>query len=145
MTTHETSSSFIDKTTKKVGSSPHLVTLGATEGAAALLDEGSLILQDGQSLLEPGNFCLAASLPVLVGLRLGNALVLNLLEVLVDCSELGLNVLLVGGQFGVGLLQASCLLGLVLDVLLLSGLLDLVFLGLLFVGVLCGLLRRVHL
>merc|ERR1719230_965886 len=144
MTTHETSSSFIDKTTKKVGSSPHLVTLGATEGAAALLDEGSLILQDGQSLLEPGNFCLAASLPVLVSLWLGNALVLDLLEVLVDRGELGLHVLLVGGQFGIGLVQASCLLGLVLDVLLLSGLLDLVLLGLLVICVLSSLLCCVH-
>merc|ERR1719456_1830333 len=98
-----------------LGQARRLVTLGATEGAAALLDEGSLVLQDSQSLLEPGNFCLAASLPVLVGLWLGNALVLNFLEVLVDCGELGLNILLVGGQFGVGLVQASCLLGLVLD------------------------------
>merc|ERR1719456_1458275 len=119
-----------------LGQARRLVTLGATEGAAALLDEGSLIFQDGQSLLEPGNFCLAASLPVLASLWLGNALVLNFLEVLVDCSELGLDVFLVRSQFGVGLVQAGCLLGLVLDVLLLSGLLDFVLLGLLFIGVL---------
>merc|ERR1719230_770641 len=123
MTTHETSSSFYRQDNKSVRSSPHLVTLGATEGAAALLDEGSLIFQDGQCVLEPGNLSLAASLPVFVGLWLGDALVLNLLEVLVDCGELSLNVLLVGGQFSIGLVQACCLLGLVLDVLLLGCLL----------------------
>ena len=38
--------------------------------------------------LESGNFCLTTSHPVLVGLWLGNALVLNLLEVLGNCGKL---------------------------------------------------------
>ena len=45
--------------------------------------------------------------PVLVGLWLGNALVLNLLEVLGNCGKLDLNILLVGSEFSVGLVQAS--------------------------------------
>ena len=68
---------------------------------------GNHKLQKSQSLFESSNFCLATSLPVLVGRWLGNALVLNLLEKLGNCGKLDLNNLLAGIEFSVGLVQAS--------------------------------------
>ena len=56
-----------------------------------------------QHLLESSNFCLTTSLPVLVGLWLGDALVLHLLEILGNCGKLDLNILFVGSEFSFGL------------------------------------------
>ena len=68
---------------------------------------GNHKLQKSQSLLESGNFCLATSLPVLVGLWLGNALVPNLLEKLGNCGNLDLNTLFVGPHEWEALLHGS--------------------------------------
>merc|ERR1719329_2041855 len=104
-----------------------------------------LLVEDLESLLEASNLGFTAGLSLFVGLWLGNALLLNLLEVLQDCRELGLNTLLVGAELGDGLVEAGGLLGLVLDICLLGGLLNLVLLGLLIVSLLGALLSCVHL
>ena len=71
--------------------------------AGLVLHESSIRLQKNQSILESSNFCLTTSRPVLVDLWLGNALVLNLLEVLGNCGKLDLNVLLAAMEFSVGI------------------------------------------
>ena len=53
------------------------------------------------------NFCFATSNPVLVGLWLGNALVLNLLEKLGNCGKLDRNTLFVGPHEWEALLHGS--------------------------------------
>merc|ERR1719183_148021 len=115
------------------------------EVLGALLDEGSLVLENCQCLLEPVDLGLASCLALSVCLCLGNALLLNLGEVFVHGSQLGLDVSLIGSELCVGLVEAVGLLGLVLDVLLLGGLLNLVLLGLLVVRGLGSLLSGVHL
>merc|ERR1719253_1661841 len=109
--------------------------------AALALHEGGLALEDGERLLEALDLCLAARLALLVGLRLGDAAVLDLRVVLVHGVELGLGLLAVAGDLRNGLLLGLVLLGLVLHVLLLGGLDDLVLLGdLLVLGRRVGLL-----
>ena len=88
-----------------------------------------LNLEDGERLLEALDLRLAARLALLVGLRLGDAAVLDLRVVLVHGVELGLRLLAVAGDLRDGLLLGLVLLGLVLHVLLLGGLDDLVLLG----------------
>ena len=83
---------------------------------------------------------LATSLPTTINLTRGDALVLEFCGVLVDCKGHDLKGLLVRCEGGVGLVQTGCVLG-VFEVLLLSGALSLVLLGLLLVGTLCRLLR----
>merc|ERR1740117_897342 len=115
------------------------------EVLGALLDESHLVLEHRQSLLEPGDLGLTPCLPVGISLRLGNALLLNLAEVLVHGRQFGLNIALVRAELGIGLVKARGLLGLVLDILVLGGLLDLVLLGFLLKCVLSSLLGSVHL
>merc|ERR1719253_2170384 len=104
--------------------------------AALALHERGLALEDGERLLEALDLRLAARLALLVGLRLGDAAVLDLRVVLVHGVELGLRLLAVARDLRDGLL-----LGLVLHVLLLGGLDDLVLLGdLLVLGRRVGLL-----
>merc|ERR1719503_227343 len=105
------------------------MALGTTQDTdRLLLDEGSFTLEHRECLFEASDFSLSACFAVLICLRLGNALILNFLEVLVHGRQLHFNILLVRGEFSIGLVQSSCLLGLVLDVLLLGDLLDFVFL-----------------
>merc|ERR1719375_2829755 len=97
------------------------VPLGTTEDTVGCLQEGSFVVEDGLSLLESCNLSLTAGSALLVGLWLGNALILNLLQVLHDCSKLSLHAILVRGELSNCLVRgelsnclvkASCLLGL---------------------------------
>merc|ERR1719174_861216 len=109
------------------------------------LEERSLVLKDFQTLLETVNLSLTASLPLSVRLCLGNAFLLNLTKIFIDSSQLCLDIALVASQFGIGLVETSSLLGLVFDILLLGGLLNLVLLALSVIGLLCLVLSCIHL
>merc|ERR1719171_1236892 len=87
--------------------------------AAALLEEGSLTFQDREGGLEASDLCLAAPLPLFVGLRLGHAAVLQLCVVLLHSAELRLCRVAVCGLRGDVLVQRLGLLPLVLGILLL--------------------------
>merc|ERR1719281_916433 len=90
--------------------------------AGPALHEGRLLLEDPERLLEPRDLCLAAGLPLLVRLRLGDAPVLELLVVVQDGAEFSVRRLPVGSHLGDGLVQRGELLRLVLHILLLHSL-----------------------
>merc|ERR1719161_2430018 len=104
-----------------------------------LLQEHSLALQDRKCLLQARNFSLAALLPLLIGLRLCNALVVNLGKVLEHSTEFGLRTLAVRGELCELLIEALKLLCLVLHVLLFCGFCYLVVLCHLFILCLCSI------
>merc|ERR550537_1491150 len=97
--------------------------------AGPTLHQGRLALEDRARLLEPRDLRLAAPLPLLVGLWLRDAPVLDLRVVVEDAGELLAGGVLVGGVLGDGLVEALELLCLVLHVLLLQGPCHLVLLG----------------
>merc|ERR1719387_2485142 len=107
-------------------------------GAAALLQEG-LALEDRQSLLQTSDLCLTPSLPLFIGLRLGYALIFDLLVVGQDSIQFRLSALKVRFELSDFLVKPLELLCLVLHILLLCHLGDFVLLCLL---VVCGLSRR---
>merc|ERR1740138_913475 len=71
------------------------------------LDEagGGLVAQDAEGLLESGDLRLAAGLPLLVGLRFGDAALLDLAVVLQHGSKLGGGSVLVAGELRDGFIQ----------------------------------------
>merc|ERR1719367_2053328 len=85
------------------------------------LHEGGLVLKYGEGLLEAVDLGCATSLSFLVSLGLGNAAFLHLAIVLIDCTELRISGLAVGGKVGNRLILSYELLCLVLGVLLLEG------------------------
>merc|ERR1719356_2131645 len=93
---------------------------------AALDEDCGLVLEDLESLLEARELRLAAALPLLVGLRLGDAHLLDLRQRLQDGIELRSDTRAVRAQLRRSLVEVRRLLGLVLHVLLLRVLVDLV-------------------
>jgi len=87
-----------------------------------------------ECILETGNLGNLTGCALLVSFGLGNAISLDLCNVLQDSSELSLNTTFVRAKLSHRLVQAGTLLGLVLHVLLLCGHLDLVLLVL---GLVC--------
>merc|ERR1719215_132316 len=85
------------------------------------LQEGSLVVQGREGLLEPLDLGLATSLTLLVRLRLRDAAGLDLAVVVQDGRELAVGRLTVRGQLGNVAVQRLRLLCLVLDVGLLCG------------------------
>merc|ERR1719163_638062 len=102
-------------------------------------------LQDRERFLEAGDLCFAPSLPLLIGLDLLVAHLVQLLEVLVERVQLRRDALGVRRELPHRLVEGRGLFCLVLHVLLLCGLRDLVLLRLLLVGRRRGLLCRDHL
>merc|ERR1719277_655507 len=72
------------------GGGSHSSKSAAEVSAVLALYERRLILEDGQGLLQALDLRLAPGLAVLVGLRLGNAAVLDLVEVLEDGGQLSM-------------------------------------------------------
>merc|ERR1719498_20970 len=110
-----------------------------------LLQENGLAFQDGEGFFETCNFRLTARFALGVGLRLGDAALLDALVILVHCIQLSLHTRAVSVGLSSGLIQALRLLGLVLDILPLGGGCDLVLLGYGLVLTDGGLLSSVHL
>merc|ERR1719453_263494 len=96
------------------------VTAGTTQSVLdRLLDEGGLILEDLQSLLEACNLSLALCLPLSIWLCLGNTHLLELVQSRCHRSKLILHTRQIGGELSHSLVKACGLLGLVLHILLL--------------------------
>merc|ERR1719158_1283592 len=93
------------------------------------LDKCSLVLQDFECLLKAVDLSLAAGLALCVGLNLIGALLVERLQVLVDCGELVLDSRSLRSQFANLLIEIRERLGLVLHIRLLGGLLHRGFLG----------------
>mmetsp|Transcript_29080 Transcript_29080/g.90647 ORF Transcript_29080/g.90647 Transcript_29080/m.90647 type:complete len:228 (-) Transcript_29080:512-1195(-) len=118
-----------------------MVRPAAPEGPPRLLlDQGSLAIQGGERLLQACDLRLAARLPLLVGLRLCHAFFVQCLEGLEHSIKLLLHCGAVGGGLCNCLVQARCLLALVLQILILGGLLDFVLLRLRLIRRSCTLL-----
>merc|ERR1719313_1199813 len=112
--------------------SDHNVRLGPAENTGLLprLDQRrrGLALEDGKRLLQPGDLGLTTLLPLLVGLRLRDTLLLKLLQILQHRIQLRLRPVTIRRRLRNELLERGLLLALVLHVLLLRGLRDLVLL-----------------
>merc|ERR1719506_826008 len=77
------------------------------------LKQHRLAIEDRKCFFEPRNFCFLAGLALSVGVRLGDAHVVELAKVVVDCVEFLLHGGTVGGCLRNGLVEAFKLLGLV--------------------------------
>merc|ERR1719439_19262 len=99
-------------------------------GSLSRLDQRrrGLALEDGKRLLQPGDLGLTTFLPLLVGLRLRDTLLLKLLQILQHRIQLRLRTVTIRRRLRNELLERGLLLALVLHVLLLRGLRDLVLL-----------------
>merc|ERR1719401_1703917 len=105
----------------------------ASAAMGLALHEGSLVLQCGQSLLEPCDLGLSPRLALLVGLWLRDTPVLDLPVILEHRGKLSVGSVAVGRELGGGLIQRLGLRHFVFHILLLAGLRDLVLLRQLFV------------
>merc|ERR1719150_3555986 len=89
----------------------------ALVASLASLGQGSLIFQDGESLLQTINLCSTSTLALLVRLWLGDASILDLAVVLQDGAQLGVFRLSVSRELGDTLVKTLELLRRVFDVL----------------------------
>merc|ERR1740115_677057 len=89
----------------------------AAQRALAALHEGSLILEDGQSLLETCDLGCTACLALFVRLRLGNATLLELAIIVQNCGELRAGCVPITTELTDALIQALVLLGFIFGVL----------------------------
>merc|ERR1719152_474539 len=99
-----------------------LMLAHATEGGS--LHKCRLTLKDIQSFLETVDLGLTAGLALCIALDLVSALLVQGSQVIIHCIKFGLDTFDVSAQLCGLLVQASCLLGFVLHILLLCGFLN---------------------